>query len=331
MKILYAIQATGNGHISRAHQVIPHLKNYGTVDTVLSGSNSTLPCQFDVTYRSKGLSLFYKKCGGLDYLRMYRDNSLLEVYKDAKSLPVGQYDLVVNDFDYVTAVACRKKKVKSIQFGHQASFVSDLTPRPDKKSQVGEFILKNYAKADHYLGLHFESYDDHILPPVIKKSVLEAEPQDHGHITVYLPSYDRDCLMTQMKNVPEVVFHYFTHETKQIYKEDNIRLYPISNEYFTNSLINCHGIITGGGFETPAEALYLEKKLMSIPIRNHYEQKCNAAALSRLGAVVLDDIDIDVWADQIKDWIQADAPPIKQVANNLANTVDYLMHLHEEK
>jgi uncharacterized protein (TIGR00661 family) len=48
-----------------------------------------------------------------------------------------------------------------------------------------------------------------------------------------------------------------------------------------------HGIITGGGFETPAEALYLNKKLMVIPLRNHYEQYCNSAALAQLGIKVL--------------------------------------------
>ena len=52
---------------------------------------------------------------------------------------------------------------------------------------------------------------------------------------------------------------------------------------FNQSLIHCTGIITGGGFETPAEALHLGKKLMAIPIRGQYEQQCNAAALKEMG------------------------------------------------
>jgi len=55
----------------------------------------------------------------------------------------------------------------------------------------------------------------------------------------------------------------------------------INNELFNQSLITCQGIITGGGFETPAEALYLGKKLMVVPINGQYEQQCNAAALSK--------------------------------------------------
>ena len=60
--------------------------------------------------------------------------------------------------------------------------------------------------------------------------------------------------------------------------------YPINQKQFNQSLITCHGIITGGGFETPAEALYLGKNILSIPIRNHYEQECNAAALKKNGS-----------------------------------------------
>jgi UDP-N-acetylglucosamine:LPS N-acetylglucosamine transferase len=52
MKIFYAVQATGNGHISRAMEVIPYLENYGEVDVFLSGANSTLELSMPVKYRS---------------------------------------------------------------------------------------------------------------------------------------------------------------------------------------------------------------------------------------------------------------------------------------
>lgn len=42
MKIFYAVQATGNGHISRAMTLLPYLQQYGTVDIFLSGDNSNL-------------------------------------------------------------------------------------------------------------------------------------------------------------------------------------------------------------------------------------------------------------------------------------------------
>jgi UDP-N-acetylglucosamine:LPS N-acetylglucosamine transferase len=85
MKVLYAIQGTGNGHISRAIELYPYLKKYGQVDFMLSGSNANLPSSLPVKYKSKGLSLFYKHTGGLDYLKILRSLSL-SVIKDAKKL-----------------------------------------------------------------------------------------------------------------------------------------------------------------------------------------------------------------------------------------------------
>ena len=56
-------------------------------------------------------------------------------------------------------------------------------------------------------------------------------------------------------------------------------------------MIGCAGVITGAGFETPAEALYLNKKIMCLPILGQYEQLCNAAALEKLNATIVHKID----------------------------------------
>ncbi|HET9278066.1 MAG TPA: glycosyltransferase family protein, partial [Flavitalea sp.] len=140
MKILYSVQATGNGHISRAMELLPYLEKYGDVDIFLSGQNSCLPLDAPIKYRSKGLSLFYTCNGTLDYWKLAKSISLLRLNKDIRSLPVEKYDLILNDFECITALACAHKKIPSINFGHQASFLSDKTPRPAQKNAVGEWI-----------------------------------------------------------------------------------------------------------------------------------------------------------------------------------------------
>jgi uncharacterized protein (TIGR00661 family) len=60
--------------------------------------------------------------------------------------------------------------------------------------------------------------------------------------------------------------------------------------------------LCGAGFESPAEALYLQKKLMVIPMKGQYEQQCNAAALNQLGVPVLKTLKID-YLNQIKNWV----------------------------
>lgn len=290
MKILYAVQATGNGHISRAMELMPYLAAYGQVDVFLSGSNSYLQPNLPVVYRSKGVSLFYGNTGGLDYRRIWKEFNLKRIWKEARDLPVEQYDIVLNDFESITSLACRLKKIPSIGFGHQASFQSKHTPRGSRKDPMGELVLKQYAPAGSYLGLHFKQYDDFICSPVIKQEIRSAEPSDKGHITVYLSHYSDEVVVNTLKLVKDCRFEVFSKKVKEPAVMGNVTLFPINNETFTHSLIHSHGVITGAGFETPAEALYLQKKLLVLPIKGQYEQLCNAAALKEFNVTVIDTI-----------------------------------------
>ncbi len=303
MKIFYAVQATGNGHISRAMELLPYLQCYGKVDIFLSGDNSNLAMNAPVKYRSKGLSLYYNCNGGLDYLQIVKGFQLSRLRKEIRELPVEKYDLVINDFEYITAAACAKKRIPSVNFGHQASFQSPNTPRHDKKNIAGEWVLKNYAKASRYIGLHFKKYDEFIFPPVIKKEVREAEPADKNYITVYLPSWCEQQLKDLFRPLTDCRFEIFCRETKEPHQSGNIRFFPVDKGLFNKSFINCAGIITGAGFETPAEALHLGKKLMCIPIRGHYEQQCNAAALKEMGVCCLRQIPDD-FNNHFYSWIE---------------------------
>ena len=302
MKILYAVQATGNGHISRAMELMPYLQQYGEVDVFLSGSNSHLQPNLPVKYRSKGVSLFYGNTGGLDYLRMWKEFSVSRTWKEANALPVEKYDVVLNDFESITSLACTIKNVPSIGFGHQASFRSSETPRSNKKDMMGELILKQYATATDYVGLHFKQYAGFIYPPVIKQEILQAQPIDKGHITVYLSHYSDEVVLKALHDIHGIRFEVFSKKIKQATVFANVTLLPINNEGFTQSLINSHGVITGAGFETPAETLYLGKKLLVLPIRGQYEQLCNAAALKEFNVSVVDKIGND-FASHVAQWL----------------------------
>lgn len=307
MKIFYAVQATGNGHISRAMELLPHLNNYGDVAVFLSGSNSSLNSELPVLLRSKGLSLFYNHSGALDLKRIAKNLAPIEVYKTAKSLPVDQYDLVINDFEAICALSCRIKNKAAVHFGHQASFTSDQVPRPENKSTVGEFILKNFARSPLNIGLHFRAYDDFILPPVIKSEIWHAAPGEGNYICVYLPSYSDQEIYKYLQQITGQKFEIFSKEIKTVKEKGNCTFIPVNKERFNQSLIHCAGIITNAGFETPAEAMYLNKKLLVIPIGGQYEQKCNAAALKHLGPTVVDKIS-PYFCEQINNWLQAPTP-----------------------
>lgn len=326
MKILYAVQATGNGHISRAMELLPYLRKYGSVDLFLSGANSSLELNAPIRFRSRGLSLFYTCNGTLDYWKLATSLAPRRIWREARDLPVEKYDLILNDFECITALACRLKKVRSIQFGHQASFMSPNTPRPEIPNKTGEWILRNYAAASSYLGLHFDNYDDFILSPVIKKQIVESEPTDDNYITVYLPSYCREQLTKLFTSFAGLRFEIFAHQVTVPETIGNIRFLPVSSATFNYSLLHCTGIITGGGFETPAEALYLQKKLMAIPIGGQYEQQCNAAALRKLGIQTPSKLDKNFPA-LFEKWIETRPPPALKFRQNTEMIVEKLMDM----
>jgi uncharacterized protein (TIGR00661 family) len=61
--------------------------------------------------------------------------------------------------------------------------------------------------------------------------------------------------------------------------------------------------LCGAGFETPAEAIYLKKKLLVIPMKNQYEQHFNAKALEEIGVPVLKSLK-KKNISFIKNWIE---------------------------
>ena len=330
MKIFYAVQATGNGHISRAVQLLPYLQRYGKVDVFLSGANAQLQNELPVRYRSKGLSLFYNTNGGLQYNRIASQLNPLRLWKEVRDLPVEKYDVVVNDFESITAMACLYKKVPSVNLGHQAAFQSDLVPRPAKQDFFGEWVLKNYARASQYIGLHFKKYDDFIFEPVIKKDILQACPRNMGHITVYLSTYSDQSLIPVFQQLSAFKFEVFSRQVTRPEEHKNVKLLPVNQRLFNESMINSFGVITGAGFETPAEVLHMGKKLMVIPIQGQYEQFCNAAALETLGVPKLQKID-EAFPTEFLKWIGAAQPVTVKYSNNIAQIMEYLMDTYPSK
>ena len=59
MKILYGIQSTGNGHITRSSKIIYRLKKLGCeIDILLSGNNSQISMSFPVKFHLRGFTFF---------------------------------------------------------------------------------------------------------------------------------------------------------------------------------------------------------------------------------------------------------------------------------
>jgi uncharacterized protein (TIGR00661 family) len=319
MKILYAIQGTGNGHLSRAVDIVPELQKFGKVDLFVSGAQAEVSLPFPVKYKSKGLSFYFGKSGGIDFYKTFQRNSSKDVMKEISQFPIGKYDLVVNDFEPITAWAARKREIKIVGLSHQSALLSRKSPKPKVRDPFGEWLLRTYAPVDNYVGFHFDEYDKNIFTPVIRTTIAEAEVKNRGHYTVYLPAYGDKKLVALFMKLPGTRWHIFSKHARQAYHVGKISVYPISNADFVESLVTSAGVLCGAGFETPAEALYLEKKLLVVPMKSQYEQKCNAAALKKLGVPVLKRMKkrslskIEKWLDSTK-TVKVNYPQVAEKA-----------------
>ena len=226
--------------------------------------------------------------------------------REIEQFPVEKYDLIVNDFEPITAWAARNKEVRIVGLSHQSALLSKKTPRPKFVDPFGEWLLRHYAPVEKYIGFHFEEYDKNIFTPVIRSAITEAPKKDKGHYTVYLPAYDDQKLAALLIKFPSVRWHIFSKHTRQPYHVGKVSVYPVSGDDFVESVVTSTGVLCGAGFETPAEVLHLHKKLLVVPMKSQYEQKCNAVALKQLGVPVLKKVKkrslrrIEKWLDSDK-------------------------------
>jgi uncharacterized protein (TIGR00661 family) len=301
MKILYAIQGTGNGHISRAREIVPLLQRYGEVDLLVSGTQADMDLNQSVKFKLHGFSFVFGKKGGVDHRATWKGMDLARFMRDMKSLPLEDYNLILNDFEPVTAWACKTRKLRSVGISHQASFQSDKVPKP-KSIDWAQLVMKYYAPATDYVGFHFDQYDDFIHTPVIRSEIRALKISNKGYYTVYLPAIAEDFLLPLLKQIP-VSWQVFSKHSAREFEEENVKVRRINNEQFNESLAGCEGLLTGGGFEGPAEALYLGKKLLVAPMKFQYEQQCNAYALKQFGLPVLWGSNKD-WLPVLEDWVR---------------------------
>ena len=300
MKILYALQATGNGHIARANVLIPKLRKEAEVDVFISGQNAQLPLNFKAKH-NKGISLFYSKKGGLDYKKIIQQNSIHQFLKSVKEFPVQSYDLIINDFEPVTAYAAKKHQQKIIGVSHQAAVLHKLAPKPEEKFHFSKLVFQKYAPIKNSFGLHFTKYDPTIFHPILRDSINSLQPQQHDYFLVYLPSFYNENIYKELSKIKEVEWIIFSPSSKVSKRQQNCTFMPIDEQLFVSYLTNAKGVLCGAGFEFPAEVLQLKKMLYVIPIKGQFEQYCNFLALKELGVTGSKDLN----AAKIKKWIES--------------------------
>ena len=304
MKILFGIQATGNGHISRSTEIYKLLKQHPDVeqlDVLISGGKAQMGLPFEVNYEYKGFSFYYGKKGKISVLKSIGKANFLSVMIALMKVPFKKYDLIISDFEPITLWGAMLAGVKRVGIGNMYAVTSDKFPKT-KGDFANKFFARVMCPARNKIAMHFQKYDDFVYYPVIRNEIRSAIPGDKNFTLVYLNSFtDQELLRCLVQ--PEFISHRFVVYSKTADKQftfGNCEIKPLNNDSFTQDMANCSCVITAGGFQTISEALYLGKKLFVIPLKKQSEQICNARILAGMGvktSVELDAAAIKIWLD----------------------------------
>lgn len=321
MKILYGVQGTGNGHLTRARLMAEEFKRRGIeVDWVFSGRAPSRYFDMEIfgDYRTyEGLTFAVEK-GRVNYLKSFMHSRLGQLWRDIKSLKVDQYDLIINDFEPISAWAARLAGKEVVGISHQCAF-GHRVPRKNMGIGVRSF-MRWFAPVTTPVGLHWDHFNQAILPPMVDLKVRNSNLQK-GRILVYLPFANDTSVIDLLQAAPDHQFDVYLG-SQVVLEAGNVRCHPFSRSKFQEHLASCEGVICSAGFELPSEALHLGKKLLAIPIKGQAEQESNAQALDLLG---LADTAPILTPEVLAQWLRKSPPSPANYPNVAEALVEWLL------
>lgn len=316
MRVLYGVQATGNGHITRARVMAPALERAGVeVDYLFSGRSADQLFNMEPfgDYQTRQGLTFVQRDGRVKILETLRNNNPLRCWRDAAELDLSGYDRVITDFEPVTAWAAKRQKVPCVGIAHQYAL---CYPIPGHNYQLLSRLIQLFAPVDTAIGVHWHHFDYPVLPPLIQPPLFEPTLET-DKVLVYLPLNPLQELEARFSVFEDHRFYIYCG-IDEPFQRGNLYFMPFSREGFQQDLSSCSGVVTHCGFGLISEALQCGKKVFSMPIKGQFEQLSNAHVLEKLGlATIAKDYDESL----LLDWLELEQPEprvIPDVASRLA-------------
>jgi uncharacterized protein (TIGR00661 family) len=280
MKILYGVQGTGNGHISRARKMAAHLRaRNADVTYLVSGRERErlfdMECFGDFEHRI-GLTMVQEN-GAVLLWPTATQAKPLQFIRDVSALDVSGYDLVISDFEPVTAWAAKRAGKTCMGIGHQYAF---RQPIPQCQNNLAsDLVMKWFAPVDIPVGLHWHHFDTSILPPIIDTHLRSA---DKRHVLVYLPFEEQRGVTALLQRFPQFQFVQYSSDLQDS-EAGNVSLRRTNLHGFRADLTHAEAVLCNAGFELVSECLHMGIPTLVKPVKGQMEQHSNALALERLG------------------------------------------------
>tara|TARA_S200000501_G_scaffold366780_1_gene402157 strand:+ start:459 stop:1535 length:1077 start_codon:yes stop_codon:yes gene_type:complete len=301
MHVLFGIQGTGNGHLTRARAIGPRLEAKGyKIDYLLSGRERQK--YFDMEPFGdfdcrRGFS-FVVENGRIQSGQTAKELRPIQFIEDVRNINLKYYNLVISDFEPITAWAAKRQNIPCMSMSHQVAFDYDV-PKVSGY-HASKAVMRHFAPGTSKVGFHYFHFNQTILPPLIAPQI--ASPSKHQKIVVYMGFESLHEILSLLEPFRDYEFKVFAH-VSDMSVHNHVTINPFSLQRFQKELKDAAGVITNAGFGLSSECLALGKKLLVKPLERQFEQLSNALALQALGrATTMAKLDRNI----LEQWLELD-------------------------
>lgn len=294
--IFYGIAGEGRGHATRAMSLIEDLRERHRVVVYTSGHALEFLAPLyegtDVSIRTlPSVEFHYTKSRRVSYVRTFVGNvpylaHLKGLARDlARAMEHEKVDLVLTDFEPVLPRAADAACIPWLSVDHQHFLTtSDLRDLPVELQLWARFcepfVHSWYQGWDGMLTSSFyrpplrPGCEDVVQAGVIlRRSVVEATPEDGEHIVAYIRRHHSQEMLEALRGCGLPVRVYGLGERPS---EKGLRFCAIHSERFIEDLASSRALVTTAGNQLVGESLYLGKPVLALPEPGNQEQRINA-------------------------------------------------------
>ena len=288
---------------------------------------------FALDAQAQGIRLLPTLLQTMQQLGDFR-TSLQTIHKHVEQL---KPDLIINFFEPLAGVynLLYRPATPMVCIAHQYLFLHPAYRFPKghatQRHLLRQFTALTAIGARRKLALSLYPVPDlperhlTVLPPLLRPALFE---QPHGHtepffLVYMLNSGYAESIIRWHQDHPEVVLHCFwdKKEAPPVHEvAPNLTFHRLDDEQFLAMMTRCRGLVTTAGFESVAEAMYLGKPVLMVPVAGHFEQFCNALDGAAVGAgIASQQFDIERLIHFLPAYESA-APAFQGVAGRRRNT-----------
>ena len=196
------------------------LKQHPDVDVTWLFSGRPLERLFDMEpfgdFQHRAGLTFVTEGGQLRYRKTIMANRYWQFIRDVKRLDVKACDLVVIDYEPVTAWAGKLKGQSALGIGHQ--YACGKNTPIEGHSLAQHAVMSLFAPVTRGVGLHWSNFGENVLPPIPN---LPPPPPTaaHEHILVYLPFEDQAVVTEWLNGFSEHSFLQYASKLPNAVRE----------------------------------------------------------------------------------------------------------------